>query len=278
MDRYEKDERIETADAGLENDKKENPVPMVTEEEIYEADMEARREMLDRCRERIEKFPERLEYLAGAIGFATGMGDEDSARDSYDRLRGAPCKRWPSHAYGAAIDFLMLHPEQNAKEITAVIQEGKKYLVSDEIFIKEYEYYRCIGEPDKGIDALKKAVSTLKNASNAALFLLSLHLERGEYDEAVSVGEYALATSGIDNPKDIARACFQTLLARDARFQMAMNSGERISGDHENTLLMIDEMYEYLIGNFSSHLSDRDIELAKIKKEVLKFHKIRLDI
>ena len=59
---------------------------------------------------------------------------------------------------------------------------------------------------------------------------------------------------------------------------MAMNSGERISGDHENTLLMIDEMYEYLIGNFSSHLSDRDIELAKIKKEVLKFHKIRLDI
>ena len=97
-------------------------------------------------------------------------------------------------------------------------------------------------------------------------------------DEAVSVGEYALATSGIANPKDIARACFQTLFACDARFQMAVNLGERISSDHENTLLVLDDMYEYLIGNFSNQLSDIDIALAKIKKEVLKFHRIRLDI
>ena len=236
---------------------------------------------LQTCREGLNKYPDNIKLLSEAIILSMELGEEELAGGYYERMKNVSFKVWSGNAYSAAMDYLLLHPEENGEEIKNILENCKKNLkYYTRIYSDEYRYYHLIGEEDKGIESLKAAVSSFKNADVEALRLLEIQMDRGQVLEAEKTCMYCLSNSQVRILKKIEQPYILLILALidDVKLKEKLTSPKRAANmDLEPEFIRIEDEYDKLITDCSSALEPY-IDMIKAQKTTLEFLRVRADI
>lgn len=247
---------------------------------MYSIDEDADK-ALQTCREGLNRYPDNIKLLSKAIMLSIEFGEEESAGEYYERMKNASFKVWSGNAYSAAMDYLLLHPEENGEEIKNILENCKKNLkYYTRIYSDEYRYYHLIGEEDKGIESLKAAVSSFKNADVEALRLLEIQMDRGQVSEAEKTCMYCLSNSQVRISKKIEQPYILLLLTiiDDVKLKEKLTSPKKaVNIDLEPEFMRIEDEYDKLITDCSSALEPY-IDMIKAQKTTLEFLRVRADI
>ena len=246
-------------------------------ERKYEKEIEEVKAGLAVCNKGLERYPNNLDFLTRALRCATLMEDNDVAAEYYTKIKQVSYNRWNDLTYETVLNFLFMNPESNEKEILQTLQEGKKWLDTDEIYVKEYQFYNLIGDRIKGMESLKQAMGKLENAVKSALILINLQFSKGLCSDVIKTGEYLRATT-IINDRDLAYVNYMITIARDSLFQAKLKNASKKADDFEDEFLRLDDMYDELLKNFSCKIKAEDIEKIKIKKNSLQYCRTELGI
>lgn len=234
---------------------------------------------LQTCCEGLNKYPDNIKLLSEAIMLSMELGKEESAGGYYERMKNVSFKVWSGNAYSAAMDYLLLHPEDNGEEIKSIIEnckKNRKYYTH--IYSDEYRYYHLIGEEEKGIDSLKTAV-TLKNADEEALRLLEIQMERGQVSEAEKTCMYCLSNSQVRVSKKVEQPYILLILTLidDVRLKEKLTSSKKAANlDLEQEFMKCEDMYDKLLE--CSPALDTYMDMIKAQKTTLEFLRLRADI
>lgn len=154
------------------------------------------REATDICMEGLKKFPLNVDLLADTIKYSSEAGDMQTAADHYSILKAnVPFQCWNWRAFTFSFDYLLKEdPIANEDECRSIVEHYKKYLPYEEkASMAESELEAALGNAAGSMSVLKEAISTHANASQCALRLADMQMNRGLFVDVLETTNYGIA-------------------------------------------------------------------------------------
>lgn len=229
------------------------------------------REAVGMCVRGLERFPNNMDLLADAIKYSSDIGDVKSAEDYLEKLNErVPRNTWNWRSYTFVLDFLMKNPSDNEEICREIIADYKKNLPYEEkSSVAESELEEKLGNHERSKEILEQAVKERFNAPQAALRLLDLQLQHGEFEEALRTSDYFLIASCEAQPStNLNYQLYVRCLAEDAILHKKYFEKENVTEDEVERLK---GMYERILKipelgfRFGSNIKDRLVMLDFMK-------------
>lgn len=226
------------------------------------------------CMEGLEKFPRSVDLLADIIAYSKDAGDMERAGEYYHILRNQfPFRRWSWRAFTFSLKYLLAEdPEANEEECRLLIENYRKYLPYEEMAdIAESELEKELGNEEKSMAVLRNALLVHTNASQCALLLADMLMDRGLYEDVISTTAYGIAASAVTQPAiNVPYLYYLRTLSKDYLLHRKECRGEPITGEEVSALkeeygLLRSEFPELLY--YSRNINTRIKMLKFIKTE-----------
>lgn len=191
------------------------------------------REAAEICMEGLKKFPLSVDLLADTIRYSSEAGDMRAAADHYSRLKASiPFHRWNWRAFTFAFDYLLsADPIANEDECRVIIDNYKRFLPYEEkASMAESELEAALGNANESMSVLVKAIQSLPNASQCALRLADMQMDRGLFSDVLMTTNYGIAASAEVQPSiNIPYLYLLRALAKDHILHKKECAGEHIT-------------------------------------------------
>ena len=201
--------------------------------------------------------------------FDVGM---QTAADHYSILKAnVPFQRWNWRAFTFSFDYLLKEdPIANEDECRSIVEHYKKYLPYEEkASMAESELEAALGNAAGSMSVLKEAISTHANASQCALRLADMQMNRGLFVDVLETTNYGIAASAEAQPSiNIPYLYYIRALAKDHLLHKKVCSGEPVTKDE---LEALKEEYDLLLSEFPELM--RHAHMIKMRVKMLKFVK-----
>ena len=208
-----------------------------------------RRAAAELCINGLKRFPLNVDLLADTIKYSSDTGDMETAHQYYSVLsKDVPHQRWNWRAFTFSFDYLLKEdPLSNESACRAVIANYKRYLPFEEkANMAESELESALGNDERSMEVLKEAIAAHANASQCALRLADMQMERGLYAEALATANYGIAASAEPQPSiNVPYMLFVRALAKDNALHMKEYRGEPVTSEELETL---EKEYDFLSG------------------------------
>lgn len=228
-------------------------------------------EALEICMEGLKKFPLNVDLLADIIKYSSDAGNMRIAAEHYTILKEkVPFRRWNWRAFTFSFDYLLKEdPIANEDECRVIVEHYKKYLPYEEkASMAESELELALGNAEGSMSVLKEAICTLANASQCALRLADMQMDRGLFSDALVTANYGIAASAEPQPSiNIPYLCYIRVLAKDHLLHKKACAGEPVTKDELESL-----KEEYCLLNDFPEL-ERHTHMIKVRMKTLKFIK-----
>lgn len=232
------------------------------------------REAAEICMKGLKKHPFSVDLLADTIMYSSKAGDMATAAKHYAMLKGnVPYQRWNWRAFTFSFDYLLKEdPSANEKECRDIIANYKKFLAYEEkACMAESELEAALGNADTSMHVLEEAIRNHSNASQCALRLADMQMDRGLYEEVLNTTNYGIAASAEAQPSiNIPYLYFIRALAKDHILHKKECGGEPITTEEVDALR---EEYGLLLSEFPE--LRRHAHIIQTRVKMLKFVKTR---
>ena len=230
------------------------------------------REAAEICMDGLKKFPLNVDLLADTIKYSSDAGDMVNAAEHFTILKArVPLNRWNWRAFTFSFDYLLKeNPIANEEECRTIVSNYKTFLPYEEkASMAESELEDALGNADRCMDVLKAAINAHTNASQCALRLADMQMDRGLFEDVVGTTNYGIAASAEAQPSiNVPYLYYIRALAKDHLLHKKEYSGEPISREELESLK---EEYELLISEFPELM--RHAHTIKMRAKMLKFIK-----
>lgn len=230
------------------------------------------REATEICMEGLRKFPNNVDLLADTIKYSSEAGDMQTASEHYSVLNAnVPFRRWNWRAYTFSFDYLLKEdPIANEGECRTIIEHYKEFLPYEEkASMAESELEEALGNSERSMSVLKEAIRTHANASQCALRLASMQMDRGLFADVLETTDYGIAASARAQPSiNIPYLYYIRALAKDHLLHKKVCSGECVTKDE---LEALEEEYDLLLSEFPELMGYA--HTIKLRTKMLKFVK-----
>lgn len=155
------------------------------------------------CMDGLKRFPLNVDLLADTIKYNAEAGDLDTASEHYEVLKkSVPVQRWNWRAFTFAFDYLLeVDPITNEEECRRIVENYKKYIPYEEkAYMAESELEMALGNSERSMSVLEAAIAARENASQCALRLADMQLDRGLYENVIATTNYGIAASAETQP------------------------------------------------------------------------------
>ena len=232
------------------------------------------REATELCVMGLKKFPLNIDLLSDAIKYSSEAGDMNTAKEYYTLLsENVPFTRWNWRAFTFSFDYLLkADPVANADACRNIVNSYKKFLPYEEkASMAESELESALGNDERSMQVLKEAICMHTNASQCALRLADMLMDRGMYEEVLSTANYGIAASAETQPSiNVPYLYYLRALAEDHLLHKKVFLGKEVSEDEVEVLK---REYQLLKSEFPELMGyARTIQL---REKLLKF--INLD-
>ena len=230
------------------------------------------REATEICMEGLKKFPLHVDLLADTIKYSSEAGGMQTAANHYSILKAnVPFQRWNWRAFTFSFDYLLKEdPIANEEECRRIVEYYKKHLPYEEkASMAESELEAALGNAEGSMSVLKEAISTHANASQCALRLADMQMDRGLYADVLETTNYGIAASAEAQPSiNIPYLYYIRALAKDHLLHKKVCSGKPVTKDE---LEALKEEYDLLLSEFPELM--RHAHMIKMRAKMLKFVK-----
>lgn len=203
------------------------------------------------CLKGLKYFPRNVDLLADIIQYSSESGDWEAAAKYYGMLRKTiPFHRWNWRAFTFSTRYLLDEdPIENEAECRMLISNYKKYIPYEErICMVESELEEALGNRDRSMQVLEEAIATRSNASQCALRLMDMQMNRGMFAEAVHTANYGIAASAEAQPSiNMPYLCYLRALAKDHLLQRKECMHEPVSQKEVDAMV---KEYKLLMNEF----------------------------
>ena len=231
------------------------------------------RDAMEICMKGLKKFPLNVDLLADTIKYSSRAGDMQTASEHYSVLKTSiPFRRWNWRAFTFSFDYLLKEdPVANEGECRSIIENYKKFLPYEEkASMAESALEAALGDAEGSMCVLKEAIRTHANASQCALCLADMQMDRGLYEDVLTTTKYGIAASAETQPSiNIPYLFYIRALAKDYLLHKKECTGEAITKEE---LEALKEEYKLLISVFPEELM-RFADTIKMRAKMLKFVK-----
>lgn len=231
-----------------------------------------KREAMEICMGGLKKFPLNVDLLADTIKYSSEAGDMQTAADHYTVLKAkVPFQRWNWRAFTFSFDYLLKEdPIANEDECRSIIGYYKKYLPYEEkASMAESELEAALGNAEGSMSVLKEAIYTHTNASQCALRLADIQMDRGLFEDVLVTANYGIAAAAEVQPSiNIPYLYYIRALAKDHLLHKKVCAGEPVAKDE---LEALKEEYNLLLSEFPELA--RHAHMIKMHLKMLKFVK-----
>lgn len=228
------------------------------------------RQAIDLCVEGLDHYPNNVDLIADTIKYCSESGDMEKAAEFFQVLKQTiPYHRWNWRAFTFSFDYLMEEdPEKNEEICRDIITNYKKYLPYEEkACMAESELEAALGNTQRSMEVLEKAVETHPNACQCALKLADMQLERGLFEEVVNTANYGISASVEVQPSiNIPYLLLVRTLAKDALLHRKLFSDSLPSRKDVDE---VSEEYDLLVAEFPELM--RHAHVVSTRKKMLKF-------
>lgn len=229
-------------------------------------------EAMEICMRGLKKFPLNVDLLADTIKYSSEAGDMQTAADYYSVLKAnVPFRRWNWRAFTFSFDYLLKEdPIANEDECRSIINYYKKYLPYEEkASMAESELEAALGNAEGSMSVLKEAIYTHTNASQCALRLADMQMDRGLFEDMLETTNYGIAAAVEVQPSiNIPYLYYIRTLAKDHLLHQKECAGEPVTKDE---LEALKEEYNLLLSEFPELV--RHAHMIKMRVKMLKFVK-----
>ncbi|MCR5249215.1 MAG: hypothetical protein K6E50_01265 [Lachnospiraceae bacterium] len=223
------------------------------------------------CIEGLQHYPNNIDLIADTIKYCSECGDVERAAEYYALLKDTiPYSRWNWRAYTFTFDYLIAaDPVKNEEVCRELIANYKKYVPHEEkACMAESELEASVGNTEKSMEVLEKAIRTYPNASQCALKLADMQMERGMYERVVETADYGISAVEVQPSINVPYLLLVRTMAKDALLHRRI--GEGILPSKAEVEELKDE-YEKLVPEFPVLM--RHAGIIDIRKKILKFVK-----
>jgi len=157
----------------------------------------------DVCLKGLKHFPMNVDLLADTVKYSSDSGDMKTAAKYYAILKNSiPFSRWNWRAYTFSIDYLLgENPSENEAECRMLVDNYKKFIPYEEkSCMAESELEMAVGNSERSMEVLVDAIATRSNASQCALRLADMQMDRGMFEAVVNTANYGIAASAEAQP------------------------------------------------------------------------------
>lgn len=225
------------------------------------------------CMEGLKYFPLNVDLLADTIMYSSKSGNMDNAAKHYEILKDAiPVQRWNWRAFTFSFDFLLENdPVANEDECRAIIENYKKFIPYEEkAYMAESELEMALGNAERSMAVLKEAIASRENASQCALRLADMQLDRGLYEEVIATANYGIAASAEVQPSiNIPYLYYIRALAKDNILHKKECRNESVE---KKDVEALSAEYELLLSKFPELMNHAST--ITMRKNMLDFMKI----
>lgn len=222
------------------------------------------------CLDGLKHFPLNVDLLSDTIKYCSEAGDLRTAAKHYAILKqSVPFPRWNWRAYTFAFDYLSeADPIANEAECRTIIANYKKYLPYEEkACMAESELEMALGNAERSMSVLEEAIATHENASQCALRLADMQLDRGLYAQVIVTATYGIAASAETQPSiNVPYLYYIRALAKDHILHKKECNHEPIDRAEVEAL---SKEYEMLLSEFPELM--RHSHTIRMRSKMLKF-------
>lgn len=222
------------------------------------------------CIEGLKLYPANVDLLADTIKYSSNCGDFKTAETHYCLLRRIPFSRWNWRAFTFSCDYLRdRNPVENEKEYRLLVAQYKQVLPYEEkASVAESELETALGNHDQAVKVLANAIQHYSNASQCALRLADMQIERGMYADVVDTCSYGIAASAEPQPSiNIPYLLFLRAIAKDNLLHMKVRSHDVVPASEVQEIM---DEYKLLLDEFPARMMHHS-SMIKTRRSVLKF-------
>ncbi len=228
------------------------------------------RQAVDVCVDGLGHYPNNVDLIADTIKYASESGDMQKAAEYFQILKeNIPWQRWNWRAFTFSFDYLMEDdPVKNEEICREIISNYKAYLPYEEkAYMAESELEAALGNSERSMEVLVKTVESLANASQCALRLADMQLERGRFEDVVKTTNYAISASAEVQPSiNIPYLLLVRTLAKDAILHRSCFSECLPSAKDVEE---VSQEYDLLVSEFPELI--RHVGVVNTRRKMLKF-------
>ena len=203
------------------------------------------------CIDGLKHFPLNVDLLASTIKYSAAVGDMETASRHYTILKNdVPAQRWNWRAFTFSFDYLIKgDPIANEKECRILVENYKKYVPYEEkACLAESELEMALGNAEHSMRVLEEAIVSHANASQCALRLADMQLDRGLYEKVIITANYGIAASAEVQPSiNIPYLYYIRALAKDYILHKKEYDNETVEAEDVDALAA---EYELLLSEF----------------------------
>ena len=226
----------------------------------------------DICIDGLLRFPYNIDLRADIIKYCSEIGDTETAAQQYAFLRNSvPFRCWNWRAFSFSLDHLLADsPIKNEEECRLLIDQYKAYLPYEEkACVAESELEAALGNAETSMQVLETAILAHANASQCAIRLADMQMERGLYTEVITTADYGIAASAEVQPSvNVPYLYYIRALAKDHILHKKECRQEPICS--EDITALMDE-YELMLHEFPELL--QHAHTIRMRMKMLKFMK-----
>ena len=197
----------------------------------------------------------------------------DTASEHYEELKkSVPVQRWNWRAFTFAFDYLLeVDPISNEEECRRIVENYKKYIPYEEkAYMAESELEMALGNSERSMSVLEAAIAARENASQCALRLADMQLDRGLYENVIATTNYGIAASAETQPSiNVPYLYYIRALAKDHLIHKKECNGEVVEQKEVDAL---SAEYDLMLSEFPELMCHA--HTIKMRAKMLKFMKI----
>ena len=225
------------------------------------------------CLKGLKYFPMNVDLLADTIKYSSDSGDMKTAAKYYAILKKSiHFPRWNWRAYTFSIDYLLgENPTENEAECRQLVEHYKEFIPHEEkACMAESELEMSVGNSERSMEVLVDSITTRPNASQCALRLADMQMDRGMYEAVVDTANYGIAASAEAQPSiNVTYLYYLRALAKDHLIHKKEYAHEAISSEEvramEKEYALLLEKFPRQMLRFASNIKMRSDMLAFIQ-------------
>ena len=207
------------------------------------------------CLKGLKRFPMNVDLLADTVKYSSDSGDMMTAAKYYAILKNSiPFSRWNWRAFTFSIDYLLGEdPTENEAECRMLVDNYKKWIPYEEkSCMAESELEMAIGNSERSMEVLVDAIAARANASQCALRLADMQMDRGMYEAVINTANYGIAASAEAQPSiNVPYLYYLRALAKDHLIHKKECAHNAISSEEVRAM---EKEYRLLIEKFTSKM------------------------
>lgn len=217
------------------------------------------------CLDGLKRFPLNVDLLADTIKYSADAGNQEVAAEHFEILKTVPVQRWNWRAFTFSFDYLLGDdPIANEEECRIIIENYKRYIPYEEkAYLAESELEMALGNSERSMKVLEAAVASRENASQCALRLADMQLDRGLYEKVIATANYGIAASAETQPSiKVPYLYFIRALAKDHILHKKECNNETVEKREVDAL---SAEYEFMLDEFSELMRHAHTIKTRIK-------------